>query len=863
MITVRRLQCGFPLPRRWIMKKCVQTVLPLLTAALLVVEAAPVGAQADDHTNPDSAAAPDQQAPAITERIVDVGGVPVQVWTGGPAPSAEGPPLIIFEHGGGGTAGTWASVAEEVVGFAPILAYNRPGRGRSGADGEPHGPEHVTRHLRDLLDVLDLSPPYILVGHSAGAHLIREHAILHPADVAGLVYVDPGSPCVMEGAFEAAGSGHLVSDFAELVGSPRGSLEPDPRDPPAHRGVGQERPPDVPVVLVVGLTDALPPQQLTWLIERGVDPDALLSGRKASKIPCLSSMALEVPRGMLIATPFSGHDVQRDEPELIVQAIRWILSHRARAMTLAIGATPAGAQHHPGSTHEPDSLLATIAELDERYFDAYNTCDLSTLGDLHARDLEAYHDIRGGPADWDAYMQGLAERLCGQPVRVRRELAPGTLQAHALAGFGALHMADHRFYQIDAEGVERPGGSGRMIAVWQNTEGDWKISRLISYDHVPPAWAVAAPPAEHTAVAAQELSERIDKVMRRHHELGRFHGSILVARDGEIVYEKGYGLANREWEIANTPDTRFHIASITKMFTATLALQQVERGRIRLDAPITTYLPEYPANPGERITVHHLLSHSSGIPDFVNDHWEEYKARYLHTRQPADTVLADMARQPLEFEPGEGSDYNNTGFVLLGMILERVTGIDFCTLLRRQVLEPAGMASTGCDAFESIIPRRAAGYRRGGDEFRHLPYDHSVHADGMMYSTVQDLFRFDRAMAGGILLSSEMQSLMNTSHAANGTDDLARAGIEEIYYGYGIMVRHNTRLVVPGHPLTVLTHGGRGEGFSSMLVRIPEDGVFVAALNNLHQTNSFYPEIFSILYGAPYELPQPGEGQRR
>lgn len=357
------------------------------------------------------------------------------------------------------------------------------------------------------------------------------------------------------------------------------------------------------------------------------------------------------------------------------------------------------------------------------------------------------------------------------------------------------------------------------------------------------------------AALAQTPAERIDEVMRRYHELGRFHGSILVAKDGEIVYEKGYGLANREWEIPNAPDTRFALASITKTFTATLVLQQVERGRIRLEAPITTYLPEYPAEPGERITVHHLLSHSSGIPDFVNDHWEEYQARYLHTRQPADTVLADMAPRPLKFEPGKRADYNNTGFVLLGMILERVTGSDFCVLLRRQILERAGMASSGCDSFEAVIPRRAAAYERAGDGFRHMPYDHSVHADGMMYSTVQDLFRFDRAMASGMLLSPEMEALMNTPHYPDGVDDLERAGVKEIHWGYGIMVRDNTRAVVPGHALTVLTHGGRGEGFSTMLIRIPGDGILVVALNNLHQTNSFYPEIFSILYGAPYELP--------
>lgn len=366
------------------------------------------------------------------------------------------------------------------------------------------------------------------------------------------------------------------------------------------------------------------------------------------------------------------------------------------------------------------------------------------------------------------------------------------------------------------------------------------------------SWLIALLCLAAPAALAQTLAERIDEVMRRYHDLGLFHGSILVAEGGEAIYERGYGFANREWEIPNAPDTRFRIASVTKTFTATLVLQQVEQGRVRLEAPITTYLSEYPAEPGKRITIHHLLSHTSGIPDFANDHWEEYKARYLHTRQPADTVLADMARRPLEFEPGEGWDYNNTGFVLLGMILERATGTDFCALLRQQILEPAGMTSSGCDSFEAIIPRRATGYRRVGDEFRHPPYDHSVHADGMMYSTVQDLFRFDRAMASGVLLSEEMQALMNTPHAVE-TGDMR--WMEESHYGYGITVRNDARAVVPGRSFTVLWHEGQGLGFSTMFIRVPEDGIVVAVLNNLGRIDSFYPELFSILYGAPYELP--------
>ena len=355
------------------------------------------------------------------------------------------------------------------------------------------------------------------------------------------------------------------------------------------------------------------------------------------------------------------------------------------------------------------------------------------------------------------------------------------------------------------------------------------------------------------AARAQTMAESVDEVMQRYHDLGLFHGSILVAKDGEVVYEGGAGFANIEWGIPNAPDTRFQIASVTKMFTATLVLQQVERGAIRLDAPITTYLPEYPAEPGDHITVHHLLSHTSGIPDFVNDFPEEYKARYLHTAQPPDTVLTDMARRPLEFEPGEGYDYSNTGYVLLGMILERVTGTGFCTLLRQEILDPAEMADSGCDSFEAVIPRRATGYKRTEGDFRHLVYDQSLSADGVMYSTVQDLFRFDRALASGGLLSEASQAVMNTPRALDPFE--TQGGGTDAHYGYGVVIRR-VPFFAPGRTVTVLSHGGMSEGFSALLIRIPEDGITMAVLNNLHRLFSPpYMEVFSILYGQPYELP--------
>lgn len=364
---------------------------------------------------------------------------------------------------------------------------------------------------------------------------------------------------------------------------------------------------------------------------------------------------------------------------------------------------------------------------------------------------------------------------------------------------------------------------------------------------------------------AQSTSERIDALITELHERGRFEGAVLVAREGEVVYEGGRGLADATWGIPNAPDVKYPLASITKTFTAVLVLQQVDRGVLRLDAPAADYLPDFPAPIDPRITIEHLLTHQSGLLDFVNDlPRDEVFMRYARQPLPPDSAVADMARRPLEFEPGARSDYGNTGYNLLGLVLETVTGRSYCALLQAQVFGPAGMRDSGCIAFEPVVPRMATPYLTEDEALQHVTYDHSLFADGSAYSTVRDLFRFDQALRVGQLLPRELQAEMAAPRVRDEWISEHYGTRPELAYGYGVATWESPGSS-PSDRVQVVGHGGAAAGVTTVLWRIPEEGVVIALLNN----RSIWPfptylELIDVLYGrasASASTEPPGQGR--
>ena len=335
----------------------------------------------------------------------------------------------------------------------------------------------------------------------------------------------------------------------------------------------------------------------------------------------------------------------------------------------------------------------------------------------------------------------------------------------------------------------------------------------------------------------------IGALVEQFHDAGLFSGAILVAEHGEVLYAGGSGLADASWGLPNTPDTRFRIGSVTKQFTAALVLQLVEEGRLDLDAPVTRYLPDYPAASGDRITLHHLLSHTSGIPDITS--LPTFAAEIERDAFTPDSLMTVFSGLDLVFEPGKGAAYSSSGYIVLGAILERVTGEPYARLLQERLLGPLGLHDTVYDDGRSVIPRMAQGYTRVAGTLERAEYiDPSVpYAAGMMVSTVHDLQRWAEALyRGDPFQHPETAERMRTPV----TGPVA----------YGLMVYDQPvgALAVP----TVI-HGGAIPGFTSALAYMPREGLTLVVIDNTFgDVTPVLVGVTALLYGQPVKTPRPG-----
>lgn len=360
------------------------------------------------------------------------------------------------------------------------------------------------------------------------------------------------------------------------------------------------------------------------------------------------------------------------------------------------------------------------------------------------------------------------------------------------------------------------------------------------------ASGVSQTKAKHPSLQG-ELAQQIDQLLKKYAEYGQFNGSALVAEQGKPIYKKGFGMANMEWDIPNAPNTKHRLGSITKQFTAMLILQLAEQGKLKLDVPITTYLPDYPKGNGDQITIHHLLTHTSGIPNYTSfpNFFKDLSKNYY---SPADFVK-QFSGMPLEFKPGEKFAYSNSGYFLLGYIIEKVSGKTYETCLQENIFTPLHMNDSGFDHSEKILKNRAAAYEKNGDGYVNAAYiDMNLpYAAGSMYSTVEDLYLWDQALYTEKLLPAKSRDLLFAHHIA------ARGG----HYGYGWSVAEADG-IKPNAKITITEHGGGINGFNTIISRITTDRNLVVLLNNtggapLDEMNR---AIRNILYGKPYDMPK-------
>jgi D-alanyl-D-alanine carboxypeptidase len=326
--------------------------------------------------------------------------------------------------------------------------------------------------------------------------------------------------------------------------------------------------------------------------------------------------------------------------------------------------------------------------------------------------------------------------------------------------------------------------------------------------------------------ATAEASHAIDLVLRRSSEADalaslsgraeqlaaedRFSGAVLISRDGEVLLQDAWGLADREVGTPNTPTTKFRIGSMNKMFTAVATLQLVDAGALDLDEPIGTYLPEYPNDEvAAKVTVRHLLTHTGGTGDIFGP---EFDRNRLTLREHADYIDRYGERAPA-FEPGSRFEYSNYGFVLLGALIEAATGQTYYDYVHSNIFQPAGMNSTGSLPETDDVLDRAVGYMRAGDEWMSnadaLPWRGTSAGGG--YSTVGDLTRFAQALISGTLISKSMLAEATRSQTEG--------------YGYGFEVGLD--------PAPFYGHSGGAPGQNGDLRIYPSLGYVVVVLANL------------------------------
>jgi CubicO group peptidase (beta-lactamase class C family) len=338
----------------------------------------------------------------------------------------------------------------------------------------------------------------------------------------------------------------------------------------------------------------------------------------------------------------------------------------------------------------------------------------------------------------------------------------------------------------------------------------------------------------------QSLKQGIDALVEQTYKPDEPGAAVIVVKEGETVYRMGRGMANLELDVPIQPDMVFRIGSLTKQFTAVAVLMLAEQGKLAVDDPITRFLPDYPTG-GRLITVKHLLTHTSGIKSYTTmPEWIPLRRKDFSLQE-----LIDFFKDQLPVsEPGERWAYNNSGYILLGAIIEKVSCLTYEQFLQQNIFEPLGMKDSYYDNPARVIPRRVAGYSKDPDGFRNADYLSMTqpYAAGALLSTVDDLALWDAALYTGKLLKA---STLEQAHASHFLSDGRPTA-----YGYG--------WVIAGYQGNrFIEHSGGINGFRSHAIRLPDDHIYAAVLSNngwlSPETLTF--KIAALAMGRPYQEP--------
>jgi CubicO group peptidase (beta-lactamase class C family) len=337
-------------------------------------------------------------------------------------------------------------------------------------------------------------------------------------------------------------------------------------------------------------------------------------------------------------------------------------------------------------------------------------------------------------------------------------------------------------------------------------------------------------------ISARSTSQKLDQLMSAYAKNREFNGSVLIARSGKILLEKGYGFRNQEKNLNNTSATRYPVASITKTFTATLIVKLAELKLLSLQDRLNKYYPDYPL--GDSITIEHLLTHTAGIYNYTEDNDFMYNQSDKHVSE--QKMLSLFKNKPLDFPPGTGWKYSNSGYNLLGFIIEKVTKMSYYAAIRKYIFTPLAMVDSGFDFVSLPVNQKALGYYSdaGKDYTKKAPLEDSsvVFAAGAIYSTVGDLYKWHQALQKNQIISKASSVKANTPFREN--------------YGYGWIIDSL-------YQKRIISHSGGLPGYRSNFVRIVADDLCIILLNNteIPGLKMITDNLLAVLYNQPYKIP--------
>lgn len=342
--------------------------------------------------------------------------------------------------------------------------------------------------------------------------------------------------------------------------------------------------------------------------------------------------------------------------------------------------------------------------------------------------------------------------------------------------------------------------------------------------------------------SAQAPSKAFDALLAPHFAADRPGASVCVMKDGKVIYAKGFGLASRELKVPNRPGLAYRIASVTKQFTAAAVLALVEDGKVGLDAPIGTYLKELP-EAWRAVTVRQLLNHTGGIPNYTEE--LSYRARMREDLPGLKLLQAHVWTKPLDFAPGSQWHYSNSGYYLLGLLIEQVSGTPYGSFLEARFFTPLGLTRTTYGTETAFVPGLATGYGEGGQPASYLSLNQAF-AAGALVSTAEDLARWTHALHGGKVVNAESLRLM--------TRPTRTSDGKEHPYGFGLGFR-----TLAGHRL--IGHNGGINGFSSTVEADPEGHTVAVLLFNEEQpevgAEYLSRRLLALAAGVPVLDPKP------